>query len=557
MKLLPQKRKSFRGRLPLRWLACCLPVALALAISLGPGVSTAAPREEWSTPESLSTVDPRLGGWFPAVTADPYGGLHVVWQAGGESSGASASSTQEGRRIADRASWLMYRAWDGQAWSPPNAIAATFPADNALRSALASDRSGRLHLVFRGLDLANPRLETSEGEPQRYASVHVPDAGNAAAWAPTVALSQRTPAYFPDLTVDSRGVIHVVWTELAGGAGYGLYYRRSGDGGRTWSPPRAIETEQTVFRWRAQLRLGPGDSLHVVYEISDGGEPDSRESVGFVYATSRDGGASWTRTAFVPRLRGGQFEPTVDGTRWRQQPAVAVDRRGQVVLVWRESGTNLIYFQVSGDGQNWSEPRTIPGIARGLARPFDRYDLAPDSAGTLHLLAVGYPQGSSAMSLLHSEWSGLTWSAQRTVRVAASAPFPEWPRLAVTQGNRLHAVWFGGDKPDIDRTPMGIWHSTLVTDAPFVAPLARPVVSPTPAAPAATSTSSIPLRLEPLPATKTNQPARAQLAGQPASAGSEAADLESSARMSLPASLAGVGLLLAGAYAARRSGLLS
>jgi hypothetical protein len=119
---------------------------------------------------------------------------------------------------------------------------------------------------------------------------------------------------------------------------------------------------------------------------------------------------------------------------------------------------------VSTDGAQWSQPRRIPGIKSGVQRPYDVYDMVTDSAGHVHLVVVGYALESDAMALLHSEWNGHTWSPPDVI--ASGAPYPEYPRLAVGEGNRLHVVWFGGDKLTIDRSPVGIWYSTAPTAAP-------------------------------------------------------------------------------------------
>jgi hypothetical protein len=48
----------------------------------------------------------------------------------------------------------------------------------------------------------------------------------------------------------------------------------------------------------------------------------------------------------------------------------------------------------------------------------------------------------------------------------------------VSRGNRLHLVWFGGDRPSVDRVAVGIWYSTLLTEAPEQAPPSTAMASP-------------------------------------------------------------------------------
>ncbi|MFN8637424.1 MAG: sialidase family protein [Chloroflexota bacterium] len=441
-----------------------LGVLLALCVLL-PAAGPAQAGEEtgWSTPLRISGPDPRAGGWFPAITTDVYGHVHVVWN-GRAPRRPAATTLESSQRTSDAAGWLIYAHSDGQKWSPPSEIAAIGEEGDALRSSLTADTSGNLHLLYRGIDLKDPKVGGAENEPMRYASVNALQAEWPASWSAGAQFSRRTPAYFPEITTDSRGTLHALTTEADAKGKYTVYYRRSEDQGKTWSLSTPIETTLAVSRWRAQLKVGPNDDLNAVWEVVDPDEPSGRNPVGFVYARSTDGGQSWSTRVFAPPRKDYLYAKQFEGTRWRLQPAVGVDGRGQIVLVWREYETDTIYFQRSTDGVEWTAPARMGGITKGLDRPFDRYDMALDSVGRLHLVLVAYPDGSPIMSLLHAEWLGYTWSTPKVITRAASAPFPEWPRIAIGEGNRLHVAWFGGSIPTVDRVPIGIWYSTKRLD---------------------------------------------------------------------------------------------
>lgn len=471
-------------------------------------VPTAAADGEWSVPYAVSGLDPRAGGWFPSMTTDVYGQVHLVWN-GRAPRRPAATSVEASQRASDAAGWLVYSVWDGRRWSSPNEIAAIGDEGDALRSSLAADPSGHLHLLYRGLDLQNPVVGGAENEPIRYSPLNPVQGSRTGVRLSGTAISTHTPSYFSDIVADRRGVLHVLMTQPGDDKQYAPYYRRSEDGGRTWTPAVAIEQVAAISRWRLQLKIGQDDVLHAVWEVVDPEDPSSRVPVGFVYARSTDHGQTWSTVTFAPEKRAYVFPKLYDGTRWRVQPAVGVDGRGQAVLVWREFETNLIYFQRSTDGRTWTPPSRVGGVARGVARPFDRYDMATDSAGRLHLVMVAYPDGAPTMSLLHSEWTGYGWGDPEVIMRASVAPFPEWPRIAISEGNRLHVAWFGGSAASVDRVPVGIWHSTRQTSAPSIpvapvpaapereAPAARPPAQPVePAAPRATPTA-LPVRDQP------------------------------------------------------------
>jgi hypothetical protein len=60
--------------------------------------------------------------------------------------------------------------------------------------------------------------------------------------------------------------------------------------------------------------------------------------------------------------------------------------------------------------------------------------------------------------------------------------YPEWPQLAVTEGNRLHAVWFTRHRWDLFGSDQGahyqIWYSTLPLNTPQLVP--PPLFTPVP-----------------------------------------------------------------------------
>ncbi|MCC6177947.1 MAG: exo-alpha-sialidase [Chloroflexi bacterium] len=489
-------------------------LAAVLAILLAGGSAVDAGSDErWSPPVPISGYDPRAGGWFPALAADVYGQVHVVWN--GRLPGRPPPTNAEGRRrLTDMAGWLLYARWDGRRWSAPTEIAAIGDEGDALRSALAADPSGQLHLLYRGLDLRDPQVSGAENEPIRHAIADAASFDRGLTWSGGRAVSRRLPAYFSDVVVDTRGVLHVLTTESDADGRYAVYYHWSADGGRNWSIPRALDTEHAVSRWRLQLKHGPRNDLHAVWEVVDADEPSSRTPVGFVYARSGDNGATWTTTAFAPGKVDFAFPTRFEGTGWRIQPSVIVDGRGQTVLVWREDGTDLLYSQYSTDGTAWSPPQPIGGVAHGVARPFDRYDMATDSAGRVHLVMVGYPGDSTLMALLHSEWLGRGWSQPDAIVYAGSAPFPEWPRIAVSEGNRLHVVWFGGSLPTVDRVATGIWYSTRLTSAPHIPATPLPIArSASPATPRVVVSPTTELRVKPVQQPETEMATSGSLRG--------------------------------------------
>jgi hypothetical protein len=92
--------------------------------------------------------------------------------------------------------------------------------------------------------------------------------------------------------------------------------------------------------------------------------------------------------------------------------------------------------------------------------------MATDSAGHIHVVMIAYSNVSTKMAVLHSEWDGSTWTVPDVID--ESPPYPEYPRIAIGNGNQLHVAWFSGDDPSVNRRSVGIWYSHAATNAPRV-----------------------------------------------------------------------------------------
>ncbi|MHB1131361.1 MAG: exo-alpha-sialidase [Chloroflexota bacterium] len=464
-----------------------LPVVLLVMALLFPCL-VRAETGPWSTPVEISGD---LGGWFPDVTADNSGNVHVVWNAVMTDAPPAQESTEplgeqsaaQGllpRPAATLTSALYYSRWDGSRWTKPNDIALLW-SGYAARSSIAIDGSGRLHLIQKSvgpLAAAGAISDPRGVEDLWYSSASGGSAETVGAWSDLQRITRSRQGYACDIALDSRGTLHAIWTEAELGS-WGLFYASSRDGGRTWSARTALEGAKPVWWYRAQLKVDGQDRLHVVWELT---EPRAGGVFGMtsasLYAMSQDGGKTWSITPIAPVVEPGGIVATGQGTS-AQQPAVGVDGQGHVLLVFRHPTGGAIMFQQTVDGTNWSPPAAIPGVRAGLPRPYDVYDTVTDSAGHVHLVTVGYLSASQTMNLLHSEWDGEKWGAPTVI--AGTPPYPEYPRLAMSGGNRLHVVWFGGSSRGVDRDPTGIWYSTALTTAPQVA--AQIAAAPTAVAP--------------------------------------------------------------------------
>jgi hypothetical protein len=114
-------------------------------------------------------------------------------------------------------------------------------------------------------------------------------------------------------------------------------------------------------------------------------------------------------------------------------PAISVNSRGQVMMVWSEGGT-IIWYRLYDNG-SWSTPRNA-GITNQKAWS-NRLD--KDSTGTFHCTwADGY--GSGGRDIWYSYFTGSSWTtAERTYR---SADNSAWNYMSIDKNNDIHVMWY-------------------------------------------------------------------------------------------------------------------
>jgi hypothetical protein len=121
------------------------------------------------------------------------------------------------------------------------------------------------------------------------------------------------------------------------------------------------------------------------------------------------------------------------------------------------------------------------------------YDMATDSAGHIHLMAVGYrPEGGGAglpPALYHLMWDGANWSAP--MPVYSSRWYPEYPHLVIHRGNQLHTTWFIRQDPFEATEPHQVWYARGQAQAPAEALITQPAPTPLPT-PTAVATAPAP-----------------------------------------------------------------
>jgi len=412
------------------------------------------PGVKWEAAMRIPSPD-EISAWFPTLAVDSQGRVHAVWNE------TDHFGVKHSRDIES----VYYSMWDGRRWLPANDIIPSQP--DIIRNAIAIDNRDVLHIVYGWIRLY-------------YKQANAGSASSAGAWTTPKLVNTRQGTYWSDIAVD-RDTIHILYDDVGSGdannLGSDMYYRLSTDRGQTWTDPIALFPNNVGGSSRPHIKIDRGRVIHLTWDegwdrFSDKGKPEFS-----VYMNSRDGGHTWSEPTLVSYPHSDNLQ-LVSGS----------DGRGGVMLVWRTMSTDNIYYMWSTDyGQSWSPPGSLPNVmARTWGGPFDTYDMATDSNGHIHLLAVvdlsaerrrnKFPPG-----LYHFEWNGSSWSAPNTVYEGDW--YPQYPKLVISRGNQFDAVWFVADDVWNGKKPNQVWYAHGQSNAPAETPQPLPTFTPTPLPP--------------------------------------------------------------------------
>jgi len=244
----------------------------------------------------------------------------------------------------------------------------------------------------------------------------------------------------PEIIVDKEGRIHLIWLDNTRGK-WEVYYRKSYDGGLTWTPIRIIfdfPGRDTVI-WYS--RISADDSLIVsgmgyakVAQRIDSLSPSRIDSTFIWYpwvATSIDGGENWQVVSFLDSNMGSCASPvSVKNNRY----AIAYWQIGK--FSWERTQKGL-YFNWRPFQQNWQEePKRI------INRNFQSFDLLDDS-NYFHIIGSCLQPGDEDYEIGYwQSENGDSWRTQWITRDTPPEIFYDFdPSLVKDDTDFLHLVW--------------------------------------------------------------------------------------------------------------------
>lgn len=443
--------EPWRRRAP--QLFACLWTLLALQ-------SAQAQTTLWTAPRRVS--DESVMSWFPALAADRTGGVHLVYASADPEDGSENSFDM-----------IEYVALDGDRLieSPVDVMAVPQDAAGSYagRPDVIVDRNGDLAMTWRS--------RTGIW----FTRVAHGRAADPTAWAESVSLGE---GYFSRLLEEDDGTLHVIYTSNVRTSDcticFHVFHRRSVDHGAAWSTPVDVSVLPTGAA-RPQIALDARGGLHVVWEMARGGDlGQTTRPRRVAYAASFDQGRTWSDVRMLSPVEAAAPALAIDGS-----GALIVTWMGQ-----GDDGFYFVRSSDRGrswsapmrlDGAT----NTVPIYDARL----DGQTSVVDSRGRVHWFAVGRtPLQQNGLSILHAVWDGAEWSVPETVaeiEFQPSGDVPQWPSAVVAGGNRLYVSWYlrKGElmaKDGDERRPYEVHYALRIIDAPAHTPISYPTITPAP-----------------------------------------------------------------------------
>lgn len=452
-----------------RGLLCGLGIGVLGALLLTSVAGAAEPKAPAATTAwtPATQIGNNLSAWFPDIALDQAGTAHIIWNA---SQAQVPTTPAQGDIVAQPTlrDYLMYQRFAASDASdnPPATDIGLAQGGEAIRNAILVDRAGTLDVLYRS------------SEHIWFIKAPVNAAASAGAWSEPHWISGMGTAYYAAIAQDATGDLHVVYSEnspvdVAKGSNptlrQSLFYRRSSDGGATWSAPIRLSSPSSLRgTTRPQIRLN-GTTVVVVWDdgydnINAAGDPTQGGM-----RRSDDGGRTWQ-----------PIQAISDAGVPIEQVTFAFGKDNHALLVWRQTGKDVVRFSTSDTGgAQWSAPAAVPNIvARHYyeKHQFDRYSLAVDGAGRFHLFAVGQVDSPDHVALYHLELRDGAWSAPQMLYNGDG--FPEYPSVATDGGNRIVVSFFVRDNL-FEVGNYRIWWTSGTADAQPVPARAVPTIAPT------------------------------------------------------------------------------
>ena len=262
---------------------------------------------------------------------------------------------------------------------------------------VATDAEGNVHVAWYVEPLADSRILYQRWDGESWSDSMEIGAGR-----------------YPLITVSDDNV-YVLGDDIAGSGG-GFVYRRSADGGDSWSELEALSVAGVSSENVEQaILLDSAGYVHMAWSQFSG---PARSDILY----SHWDGNSWSKPVIIS-----------DGSNYANRPSLATTQAGELHFVWLSNAEGRFgLYHRYWNGSVWSD---VTHVSEG-SRNIENYTLGIDREGHLHLAWYEF-HGPANSEVHHSWWDGKAWS--RPVNVSHDEETSEDPLLIID--DTAHLIW--------------------------------------------------------------------------------------------------------------------
>jgi hypothetical protein len=242
-------------------------------------------------------------------------------------------------------------------------------------------------------------------------------------WTAAKKITTNASGERPRIAVDSSGNLFVVWYDDTPGT-FQIYFIKSMDNGVTWTPKERLTYSLNDCLY-SDIAVDSSGNLHLVFSLLP-----AAELINVIYERSTDGGEYWPLTKWLD-----QTSVTVAVT-----PAIAAGG-SKVFAVWfgndasSTDPTELYFKRSTSGGLYWGSIRRLTWTSGNSYDP----DVGLDSSGNPHVIWADDTPGNTEIYYRTSTDGEITWTPNK--RLTWNLGDSEAPEIAVAPSGNLHVVW--------------------------------------------------------------------------------------------------------------------
>lgn len=284
--------------------------------------------------------------------------------------------------------------------------------------AIAADNRGWVHVVW-----------DDQRDPQWCSEVYYKrSTDNGKTWGPDTPLTTNSN-YWQEMScivADRFGLLHVVYTEFYySGPGFLpiVHYKRSTDGGNTWSGQVNLDTLQGDFAGHTSLASDLKNGVYVLFANQTG---PTMYNLDNYFIGSTNGGKTWGTTK---RLTNSQ------AALWG---SIAGDTLGRVHICYPDgrTGARQLYYRRSTDMGKTFEPEVI--LTTGSSNKFNP-SIYTDRGDRIYIVWQDNRDGNYEVYYIRSTDGGTTWGSE--TRLTNDPNDSQEANITCDLSNGVYIVW--------------------------------------------------------------------------------------------------------------------